>query len=230
MEVAGVDGCPDGWLLVNVEVLRKIRLVDFLIVPTFREVIAQTESCAAVGVDIPIGLHDAWPRRADVEARELLRPHRASSVFPSPVRAILKATTYEEACTLSSQACGKKPSKQTYAILQKIREVDEEMTPQLQTRVREVHPEVCFSALNGGVAMTHSKKTPAGVQEREKLLADAFDSDLACVAVRGAALLDDFLDACAAAWTAARIAQDRSERLPADPPVDERGLRMEIVY
>ena len=78
--------------------------------------------------------------------------------------------------------------------------------------------------------MLRSKKTPVGAQERERLLSEVFDSDLACVAVRGAAPLDDFFDACAAAWTAARVARGRAQRLPAEPPVDERGLSMEIVY
>ena len=104
------------------------------------------------------------------------------------------------------------------------------MTPELQSRVREVHPEVCFWALNDGKPMAHSKKTPSGAQERERLLAEVFEGDLACVAVPGAAALDDFFDACAVAWTAARIARGRAQRLPAHPPVDERGLRMEIVY
>ena len=216
--------------MVKVEAGRKLRLLALSIVPTFQELLGETEACAAAGIDIPIGLHNAWPREADVQARRRLRPHRASSVFPSPVRVLLQAKSYDEACRLSLEACGKKPSKQTYAILPKIREVDAAITPELQTRVREAHPEVCFWALNGGAAMAHSKKTPAGARERERLLATVFDDDLACVAVRGAAALDDFFDACAVAWTAARIAQDRAERLPAEPPVDERGLRMEIVY
>lgn len=212
------------------EVGDKLRLLDLSIVPTFQELLRHTEACAAVGIDIPIGLHNTWPREADVLARKKLSPHRASSVFPSPVRVALQAESYDDACTLSLDACGKKPSKQTYAILPKIREVDAVMTPELQRRVREVHPEVCFWALKGGAAMAHSKKTPAGAREREQLLARVFEGDLACVAVRGAAALDDFFDACAAAWTAARIAQGRAERLPETPPIDERGLRMEIVY
>ena len=41
---------------------------------------------------------------------------------------------------------------------------------------------------------------------------------------------DDFLDACVLAWLAGRIATGEAERLPAEPPLDAKGLRMEIWY
>jgi predicted RNase H-like nuclease len=41
---------------------------------------------------------------------------------------------------------------------------------------------------------------------------------------------DDLLDAVAAAWTARRLVEGVAERLPAEPAVDRRGLRMEIVF
>ena len=208
----------------------RLRLSEISVVRTFQDLLARTESCAAVGVDIPIGLSDDKSRQADVRAREVLRPLRASSVFPAPVRAVLTATSYEEACALSFGACGKKISKQTYAILPKIREADGAMTPELQKRVVEVHPEVSFCSLNKMQPLAHSKKSPAGAQKRERLLAKLFEDDLACRAVRDGVWLEDFFDACAAAWTARRLALGKAERLPAGPSVDGRGLRMEIVY
>ena len=41
---------------------------------------------------------------------------------------------------------------------------------------------------------------------------------------------DDLYDACAAAWTAGRIAYKTAQHLPDKPEFDARGLRMEIVY
>ncbi len=41
---------------------------------------------------------------------------------------------------------------------------------------------------------------------------------------------DDTLDACIAAWTAERIARQEAERLPSEPPLDGRGLHMEIWF
>ena len=209
---------------------RLLHILNISVAPTFQQLLARTESCAAVGVDIPIGLSDNESRQADGAARRALSPLRASSVFPAPVRATLAAKSYEEACALSFAACGKKLSKQTYAILPKIREADQAMTPERQERIVEVHPEVSFCALNKMQPLAHSKKSPSGAQQREQLLAKVFEVDLACKAVREGVWLEDFFDACAAAWTARRLARGEAERLPPGPPVDKRGLRMEIVY
>ena len=42
------------------------------------------------------------------------------------------------------------------------------------------------------------------------------------------AAADDILDACAVAWTASRVVEHKAIRLPNDPPLDGRGVRMEI--
>ena len=44
------------------------------------------------------------------------------------------------------------------------------------------------------------------------------------------ALLERLRDAVAAAWTARRVVEGVAERLPAEPAVDRRGLRMEMVF
>jgi len=58
-------------------------------------------------------------------------------------------------------------SKQTYSIIPKIREVDEYLIkhPEMQGRLSETHPEVCFWALSDN-AMKFSKKRRAGREER----------------------------------------------------------------
>lgn len=56
-------------------------------------------------------------------------------MFPAPVRATLVAKNYEEACQLSMRAHGKAMSKQGYEIIEKVREVDDLMTPETQTWV-----------------------------------------------------------------------------------------------
>ena len=40
---------------------------------------------------------------------------------------------------------------------------------------------------------------------------------------------DDILDAFAALWTAERIKNGTSQTIPAEPPTDSYGLRMEMV-
>ena len=229
MDVAGVDGCKSGWLLVRADATGQLRIEDVSIISTFRELIAATAECAAVAVDIPIGLPTNEPRAADGEARKAIGPRR-SSVFPAPLRVVLAASAYDQACALSLAACGKKLSKQAFAILPKIREADEAMTPAVQERVREAHPEVSFWALNNYQSLEHAKLKPDGAAERLRLLTPAYRDDLASVNLARGAKRDDLYDACAAAWTAGRIAYGTARRLPAEPPLDSHGLRMEIVY
>lgn len=158
MLVAGVDGCRAGWVVVLADISEPQSIDAVVVVANFAAVLALTEACEAVVVDIPIGLSLRLPRQADVLARALLRPNRGSSVFPSPVRAVLQATTYESACKVSRGACGKAISRQTFGILSKIREVDNLMTTDLQLRVRESHPELSFAALNQGRPVVGRRK------------------------------------------------------------------------
>ena len=229
MEVAGVDGCKAGWLTVRVDATDHLRVRDISISTTFQGLLDSTSDCAAVAIDIPIGLPDAAARQADVLARRAIGPRR-SSVFPAPVRATLAASTYEEACRLSERASGRKLSKQAFAILPKVREVDMLMKPALQDRVVEVHPEVSFWALNGRRTLEFWKRKPQGAQERLRILAPAFADSIPALRSPKGSGLDDLYDACAAAWTAGRIAYGTEERLPPDPDLDSTGLRMEIVY
>jgi predicted RNase H-like nuclease len=203
---------------------------DVRLVPDLLHVMAQidTGTLAAAAIDIPIGLAVDGARRADVEARQRLGPRR-SSVFPAPVRSVLAATTYEEACSLSRAACGKAISKQLFNILPKIREVDALVTPQRQRRLFEMSPELSLAVL-AGAPMAHPKTTPAGRAERIDALGQVFghaeiERHLGS-APRGAGR-DDILDAFAGAWTARRHAAAQHLELGGD--LDGRGLRMEVI-
>jgi predicted RNase H-like nuclease len=184
---------------------------------------------AAVAVDIPIGLAACGPRACDVEARHRLGPRR-NSVFPAPARAVLATTTYEEACAVSRQLCGKALSKQLYNIVAKIREVDDLLSPSpcRQERLFEACPELSFALMTGGVPMRHGKRTAQGRGERLAALhASGFDDLTATTAAPPAgAARDDVLDALALAWTARRHVAGDAVRLGGE--TDDRGLRMEI--
>jgi predicted RNase H-like nuclease len=77
---------------------------------------------------------------------------------------------YRRAGDVNEELTGKRLSQQAFHISKKVREVDLLMTRALQDRVREVHPEVCFQALNGRQAMRNNKKKRPGVAERWALL------------------------------------------------------------
>jgi predicted RNase H-like nuclease len=126
--VAGVDGAPGGWAVVSLEAERRC----ITKVGHFSEIFDGGSSPEIVAVDVPVGLLDAFAaggRRCDREARKVVGPKRTSSVFSAPVRLVLQASTYEEACKVSraSAANGGAISRQTWAIVCKIKEVDDHL-------------------------------------------------------------------------------------------------------
>jgi predicted RNase H-like nuclease len=169
--VVGVDGCPAGWVCFHVEL--HSRTTSVVVISKISELISASPRPMLIGIDIPIGLPPKGARACDIAARRLLGKPRSSSVFPAPVRATLAARNYQEACQLSMSAHGKSMSKQACEIIAKIREVDDLMTPELQTWVFEVHPEVSFYTLNGRQSLKHSKHQREGKNERSRLLARA---------------------------------------------------------
>lgn len=233
--IAGVDGCRAGWVVVTAEVQTfQMQAHDIRICSCFREVLSLSPRPAVVAIDIPIGLLDEpqpGGRACDRQARQLLRG-RASSVFSPPIRALLTATQYTQVRSYGM-------SCQAFGILPKIREVDQLMTPQLQQRVYEAHPELTFRSLVG-TPMRYNKKTPEGRAERLQALERAPDGffrpirqtfEKASKSYKRADVApDDILDACVLIWTALRIANKQASRLPATPPVDQKELRMEMWY
>ncbi len=237
--VAGVDGCPAGWLVV----LRPLRSQEpprAHIAATFAEILALPEAPAAIAVDMPIGLPErsgVGGRPGDSEARAKLGA-RQSSLFALPARAAVMQQDFRRACevALLHSDPPRKVSKQMFNLFPKIREIDSLITPELQSRVVECHPEVAFWAMNDQRSLDEPKKVKSrphepGLLLRRRLLAAAgFPPDfLANKHFRPSdAGPDDLLDACACAWTAQRVLDGSAHCFPAKPPLDSRGLRQEI--
>jgi len=227
--IAGVDGCRAGWFVALVEFGRDTSREEHRIFTSFREVLDLEPKPTIIAVDIPIGLLEepsAGGRECTKEARLLLGTPRRSSVFTPPTRPALASATYEEA-----QGFGAGMSHQAFGILPKIREVDQLMTPEVQETVREIHPELCFYGLTGH-PMHHNKKSTEGKAERLGALQGQFSGIGRALGVfpRSQVASDDVLDAYAAAWTALRIAESAAKRIPLRPPIDAKGLRMEMWY
>ena len=167
-----------------------------------------------VAIDVPIGLLDAYEvggGRCDREARATLR-RRGSSVFSAPVRSVLEACSYEDACARSraSASSGKAISRQTFAICGKIKEVDVllRVRPELRDVVREVHPEMCFCELTGH-PMAYSKGKRQGREDRIEALRHCFPALEAVLELGQEKRLPrgDIVDATAACWSALRLAE-----------------------
>lgn len=238
--VAGVDGCRGGWLVVRgraAAARNRFAAVTCEVVTSFAEVLALTPRLERIAVDMPIGLREVsteGPRPCDGEARRRLvdpqrRISRASSVFPPPPRRVL-ALRDDEYRRIRDLNGGVGVSKQAFNLRHKIAELDALMTRRRQTRVFESHPELCFCTL-AGHPMAHAKRTARGRDERLALVAPWLPAATKWLGryPRRLTADDDILDACALLWTARRAWRGRAQRLPAQPPRDARGLRMEIV-
>lgn len=235
MAVVGVDGCHAGWFAVW---LADDGSWDVGVFKSIGDVVDAWKDISLMLVDIPIGLRNGCnrlERLCDMEARRLLGSGRASSVFPAPCREALCSAKYEEASRVNKVLTGRGLSRQSWAICGKIAEVDQYVRLAGSPRVREVHPEVCFWALNGKRAVTNRKKSTAGLHERLRLLrsmnthADAVVCDALITYPRTEVATDDILDALAAAVTALG-GEEWLRSIPECPEVDSAGLRMEMVY
>jgi predicted RNase H-like nuclease len=237
--IAGVDGCPAGWLIV-LRTLRDGEPPRVALANSFADVLVLTRDARIVAVDSPIGLPERsgiGGRPADIAARANLGA-RQSAVFAVPARAAVMETDYRRACAvaLAHSDPPRKVSKQTFNLFPKIREVDRLMTPALQERIVECHPEAAFWAMNGERPLKLAKKiksrpSAAGLALRRGLL-EAAGFQRAFIEARHFRAIeagaDDLLDACACCWTAARVLAGTARRFPHDPAVDARGLRQEI--
>lgn len=226
--VAGVDAAREGWVVVRIaETVEAVGCGDF------DAVLRETAVCELVGVDIPIGLPDV-ARRGGRECDRLARKRlgrRSSTVFSAPPRVVLDAVDYREALELcrTTSPDGLGLSIQAFNIVPRIREVDDRITPSLQERMVEIHPELAFSVLYGS-AIEYSKHDAEGRAIRRRLLEDAIGTSLPARPVGVGASEDDLLDACAVALSAARVVRGDAVKLPESPGRDARGLRLEINF
>ncbi|MCY3953589.1 MAG: DUF429 domain-containing protein [bacterium] len=257
--VAGVDGVRGGWVMA-VTAVADGSTVEFSAWPVLGELWAEARArdLLVVGFDMPVGLPGAERRTADIAARELLEARR-SSLFWTPPLCTLDAhcavedeaaagdagagaadasyaAGYAQANRRAREQTGWGLSRQTFALMPKIRELrdalaPEDFAPAALPRAAEVHPESSFVRL-AEAPMASSKHKLAGLQERSAALAGVF-----CNIAEAALLaplpgpcepgLDDLLDAAAAAWTARRIVAGEAECLGAGEH-DETGYPMHI--
>jgi len=234
--LAGVDGCPVGW----VAAFAREAEVRLRLLPRFVDVLSAAEAPRIVAVDIPIGLPERVGRggRAAENAVRPLLGARQSSVFSVPSRAALMAQDYRAACriALATSEPPRMVSKQLHMLAPKIREVDTCLRADATAaaRVFEVHPELAFWRLNAERAVAEPKKVkgacyePGLVLRRRLLIAAGFPPALVNGASPKGAGPDDLLDALACAAIARRIRAGSARPFPEPPERDACGLPMAI--
>lgn len=229
--VLGVDGCRAGWIMA--ERIFQTGEIRAEIFPDWRSILdGPGEGARAVIVDMPIGLAEIGRRACEQEARRRLGARRAS-VFSSPSRPMLAFSSYA-AANAFGKAQGAGLSRQSWNIAPKIKEIDSIITPQMQDRIGEGHPELAFARLTGAPCR-FSKKTAEGRTERRRaLIAAGFDTiDLIADDLRSRHAcksdwaLDDLYDALVLTLTGEARLNGQAWRL-GDSARDLRGLKMEI--
>jgi predicted RNase H-like nuclease len=224
----GVGNCKYGWVAVILSsegyatIKPLLRIIDVL------EIKAD-----AILIDIPIGFTDVGndERPGDKRTRKMVGK-RASSVFPVPCRKAIYAASYDEANALNKTNTGRGLSKQSWAIVPKIREVDEFLReqPHMRDQLRESHPELCFTALRGKPC-DYSKKTTDGQTERIAILDRYIDTEELLAQnpfKKKDAGVDDILDAAALAVIGLLGLTHGFRTLPENPPTDSEGLTMQM--
>jgi len=236
MNYIGADGCKDGWFCVS---LGESKVWSYRVISDTQTLGEYFTHANNALIDIPIGLLDSGTdeRHCDTQARKILKQPRASSVFPAPARQSLQATDYQNALVVNRESTGRGLSKQTWAIVPKIREIDNLLLSRLDLQgiVRECHPELCFWALNGKSAMQYNKKKKEGKQERlivlERYFTQCYElfEQASSEFLRRQVAHDDIIDAMVCAVTA-KYGYNNYAIVPAMPAKDTNDLPMEMVF
>ena len=236
--LAGVDGCPVGWVAAFVR--PRGDEIRVRIAARFADVLTAPEAPAVVAVDMPIGLPECIGQggRGPEKAVRPLIGGRQSSVFAVPSRAAVYVENYGEACRVAAQTSdpSRKVSKQLFNIAPKIREIDTLLRgePALVARVYESHPEVAFWRLNGERALAEPKKVkgrpygPGLALRRGLLIAAGLPAAVVEAAPPKGAAADDLIDALACAAMARRIHRRLARPFPDPPGRDSHGLPIAI--
>ncbi|TPQ30897.1 DUF429 domain-containing protein [Bradyrhizobium guangdongense] len=216
----GLDGFRFGWVAAWIDD-RGDHGFDYSPAPT--RLLAMPHKRAMI--DMPIGLDASGYRECDKRARELIGP----AVFLGARRDLWTFSDMATANRHYWQNGDAGVSSQLWNIRDKIKEVDDVMTPKLQRTIGEAHPELIFWNLAGEQKLER-KTSEVGREQRLKLLdARGFTKVRKWLTLkyryRTGIGRDDLIDACACAVAA----RDSTNRVGGDE-IDPRGLRMEINF
>jgi predicted RNase H-like nuclease len=238
--VAGADGCPPGWVVVLQDIDQE-RPPELFVTADFAGLLRHPKLPGFIAVDMPIGL----PETTGVGGRgpeAALRQHlgdRQSSVFSIPSRSAVMAESFEAACeaSLATSDPPRKISIQAFNLFPKIRQIDALLRadPGLVSIVHEAHPEGAFMVMNGREPLAEPKKVKSvahepGLSMRKRLLHEVagFPEDFLEQRPPKGVGVDDFLDACACAHVAFRIARGEALSFPETPVRDSYGIPIVI--
>lgn len=225
----GVDGCKGGWIAAIYDrgsfEIKKYSSVD--------ELVEANKNYNELLIDMVIGLQSNKDEvRPDNAARALI-PGRTSTIFAVPARQAVYAETRAAIREANKSALDKDLPAQAIAIIPKMRELDEflQENPAHKNRLKESHPEVCFSRLNGSVVMSR-KADEAGITERvgiiKQYMPEITEEYIYQEAKRFKCNADDIVDSIVLCITANLVAQGKTDVIPEVVQEDVTGLRMQM--
>ncbi len=225
----GVDGCKGGWIASIYDKgsfeIKKYCSVD--------ELVEANKNYNELLIDMVIGLQSNKNEvRPDNAARALI-PGRTSTIFAVPARQTVYADTKEEMKKANKQALDKGLQEQAIGIIPKMRELDEflQNNPAHKNRLKESHPEVCFSRLNGSVVMSR-KADGEGITERvgiiKQYMPEITEEYIYQEAKRFKCNADDVVDSIVLCITANLVSQGKTDVIPENVQEDITGLKMQM--
>ncbi len=164
-QVAGVDGCRAGWVVARLRATRENGAG--LRYPLMSRVFGCRRTSRTCFLRRTTASWSAWisPSGWATAPAEGVRCGRPPAPRPSCRQYLYSADAglstgpvLRDASEAHFQCTGKRLSKQSFLIMDKIRQVDELVTPAMQKRVREIHPEVIFHVLNGNRPPSTAKR------------------------------------------------------------------------
>jgi predicted RNase H-like nuclease len=230
----GIDGAGKWWVVVALK--KNGFAVSFH--ENIREICEWYVGADAMLIDMPIGLNEgAEDKRPDHLVRTLMKG-KASSVFPTPCRQAVYAKDYPDAARQNKVVLGKSLSKQSWAIVPKIREIDIFLSENQEwtNRLLESHPEYCFTLLNDDRPVLSRKVTDEGFSIRRKILSKYYsNTDAVLERYRKTApntiksKRDDVVDALVLAVIGLLGLQYGFHSIPNPPYADTRGILMQMI-
>lgn len=233
----GIDGCRSGWVAVNIT----DEGFEVELYKSVEEICSKYSDSDSILVDMPIGLPESTEDiRPDTEARGYLSG-RTSCIFNTPCRQSVYTEDYFDASCINKQVLGKGLSKQSFAICNQIREIDEmlEKLPEYKEKIKESHPEVCFAILSSEgkyiEPIYESKHTEDGRFIRMRVLEQYYDQtpefiDYISEHPKLGKIVEDCIDALCLAVTGMLGLKRGFRSIPERPALDRRGLLMQMVY
>jgi len=225
----GVDGCKGGWI-ASVYDRGSFEIKKYF---SIEELVEANKNYNELLIDMVIGLQSNKDEvRPDNAARALI-PGRTSTIFAVPARQAVYADTREKIREANKNALGKDLPAQAIAIIPKMRELDEflQENPTHKNRLKESHPEVCFSRLNGSVVMSR-KADGEGITERvgiiKQYMPEITEEYIYQEAKRFKCNADDIVDSIVLCITANLTAQGKTDVIPETVQEDVTGLKMQM--